>query len=869
MSDAAFVLRVGAGLYMDSNGMIRTGPDPALPTYTVPGGLPVSPDSVKKVFDGIASAMPDPKDPETREKLGRLGVLDDTMKILHDFGKIASTIGKVIGMVGFAVDVAKLLGLLKDGPSAVEQLIEKRYKDLDRRLEGMEIRWQQQDLRNLRVDISNSLSAVDSYLEELRMGVINPANLQVKLQDMRNTHTMMANATGRMLHPSTWLAGFKRADYERVWPWVPWPELHRMPVGIANPNLLQPQNHARFLDHAELVFDHRAMVPGASYAALSYLTLIKAISPEYRSTGEFDDYLVRFADALEALVATMRDTGIARTIHVDGNFGPLGEDEVEDPLIGLPRVGKNCFRFTVGAMDLRSHTNDVWDAMIEAAKLASPMPPRPWTAGPLAQMPDRAGPMWMRWTPPARLERAQEPLTNRTIYEITNKDECIAAANAQAERDYTDVLFGSGYFNLVHLVATLRHNATEPNRSETVTGRTYLSHLKSGSSKVTVTGKVVLSEIIAAQAERRTQITKAGVDVTTQPPGRQRPLEYRVMLRTVPSFVLPSHWMEPDYSEVQRASYVEKTVTDLDGTPHKTMALQLDTAEAMSEVELFKGRPDARVRKAAGRATLKAHTFDWWIPVRPLPAEDAWIKAAGNGLYREALGAAAGAGGNEGTGGNGSKTRMPQASEYFDYDGEISLGSGAAVLEAAGAVSDDVDPLASGGQHREVRLAEDLELSWELTWVGDRMSVRLRSREQDRNYVVFLVIAEKLGPSGQWLHTAFKVPLNNQLTFVPQDFFDRERAAMGKASKTLKDFNDRYSPSAPNIGPKAPGPMAGVISPVLMNSAAGLERALQAAGIADRQLLRETLRANGLHDFEPETDPDVTQRIVGRAQVGP
>jgi hypothetical protein len=75
--------------------------------------------------------------------------------------------------------------------------------------------------------------------------------------------------------------------------------------------------------------------------------------------------------------------------------------------------------------------------------------------------------------------------------------------------------------------------------------------------------------------------------------------------------------------------------------------------------------------------------------------------------------------------------------------------------------------------------------------------------------------------------------------------------------------------SAPDIGPKAPGPMAGVISPVLMNSAAGLERALQAAGMADRQLLRETLRANGLHDFEPEADPDLTQRIVGRAQVGP
>jgi hypothetical protein len=846
---AAFVLRVGAGLYMDSDGLIRPGPDAALPTYSVPGGLPVNPDSVKKAFDGIAKAMPDPTDPKVREKLGRLGVLDNTMNILATVGDIASALGKVVGVIGFAVDVARLVGLLKDGPSAVEQLVERRYQDLDRRLKGAETRWQQQDLRNMRVDIQNALGIVDGFLEEVQAGLIDTTNLQVKLQDMRNAHNKAMDAVARLLDPSTWLSGFNDDDYTRVWPWIPWPEMFRMPAGVANPNALDWSRYARRYDHGELVFDHRAMVPGVTHAVLSYLTLIKAISPEYRSTGEFDDHLLGFADKLEQLTELMRSTGLARTIAVDGQFGPLDAWEVDDPIFGTPRINEQCYRYSVGAMDLREHTNEYWDDLerqiLAQQNVGGIVWTKPWNTPPLGRLPDRIGPLWARWTPPARLERATELGTGRVIYKITNVDECIAASNAQAEQDYLDLLYASGYLNLTHLVATLRHNATEPDRSETVTARVYVSHSQGEKTTVPVRTKApFLSGVgeITGSGELRTQTTHLGVDATTQPLGRQRALEYRIVLRTVPSLAPPDRWIEPDYAIVQRASYVDTTSADLDGSQHSAKALKLETSSGLDEVELVKKRGAAE-----DVATLVADTFDWWIPVAPpapVHGHPIWVEAAKHAF-------AVGPSQHDGSGGGGApgdrRRMVPAGSE------KPVVLTGPASADIADLVVDDVDPAALGGQHRNVR-RDEVRVRWELTWVADRLWVKLSTRPEDRNFVVFLVVEEKLIPSQQWLHTAIRLPVDGQLTFIPQDFFDREREAAERAGEVAAALRRKWAKSR-GPGPKGPGPLLDGVNPAEMNTPAGLNRLLEAAATHEPQLLREVLR-----DF-PGYAPELDRRL--------
>ncbi len=70
--------------------------------------------------------------------------------------------------------------------------------------------------------------------------------------------------------------------------------------------------------------------------------------------------------------------------------------------------------------------------------------------------------------PPLGWEPPNQPPPTRSRYRITNAEECAKAANAIADQNYVDLLYSSGYLNLVHLVAALRNEATDPDRSQTV-----------------------------------------------------------------------------------------------------------------------------------------------------------------------------------------------------------------------------------------------------------------------------------------------------------------------------------------------------------------------------------------------------------------
>src|SRR5678816_4206642 len=67
-------------------------------------------------------------------------------------------------------------------------------------------------------------------------------------------------------------------------------------------------------------FDHRLMVPVASYAATGYITGIRGIIPEHRSSGEFRQKLKNFAIQLDELAQGMRTFGLARTIYTKAHF---------------------------------------------------------------------------------------------------------------------------------------------------------------------------------------------------------------------------------------------------------------------------------------------------------------------------------------------------------------------------------------------------------------------------------------------------------------------------------------------------------------------------------------------------------------------
>lgn len=814
MSDVEFSVHLGGGLYMNSQGVLSHGPEPGKPAYQTPGGgLPIQPDALAKAFQGMAKALPDKDDPKSREKFDKIldGIgmaaadKENLIGMLQSIGAVASVIGSVVPIVGAALAVLTLLlGSFRNGPSALELLIHRRFDELVRQIKALEIQSQQRDLRNQRNAISTALAAIANYVVELKNTPPDEATLLQRQQDVRNQIKDAGTAVIHLLSTSTWQASFDRNEYQRVWPWI----AHRLftfpVIGGSQPAVYPPQstNH----------FDHRLMVPLAMFAVTGYLTVLRAAAPEFRSTRQYREDLWEFAVNLEILAENMRQVGLARTVYTAADFGsttggiPWGltsEEVVDLSAFGLaPYLAPGNTRFAVGALDLWAHHDGYFTPQFSAGYIQIPGPQNA-----------KQGLLDVRWIPPARLERydqivpslgwepANQPPATQRRYRIANPDECAKAANAVAEQNYVDLLYSSGYFNLIHLVATLRNESTDPDHSQTVRSDAWLRRKPGSAVGVTVESQpILMTGVISAAAERQPQEYKATTWFTTQPLGREVKLTYKVWLRTLgANFSLGgSSYSEQRYTDYHQVGYTD----DLERKRPGFKKLFTSTGVPLSQLQIAEGRSTAEPREFPPRtAVLQAITFDWWVPVAPLGhteiSSEAILKQASlRGSGFEAGGGSAGA--PKPPWGGSAPSPPPLA-----IGATLELGGIDTGVQFSDLVGweDGTEPI--NGQHRVAALGE-VRLDYTVKWQADRLTVSLKNnRPTDRNYVVYVVVEEKLG-SGEVLHTVERIPITGQLTFVPQSFFDQEFEALAKTARLFRDFTARYAKSLRDI-PRRPG----------------------------------------------------------------
>jgi hypothetical protein len=81
--------------------------------------------------------------------------------------------------------------------------------------------------------------------------------------------------------------------------------------------------------------------------------------------------------------------------------------------------------------------------------------------------------------------------------------------------------------------------------------------------------------------------------------------------------------------------------------------------------------------------------------------------------------------------------------------------------------------------------------------------------------------------------------MNGQLTYVPQKFFDDERAAIDKANRIIIDVATHYAESGP-VGPE--DPFIGRVRPGDFYSAVGLQRLADLAEQHQPVLLQQAVR---------------------------
>lgn len=831
MSDPAFITKLGQGLYLDSNGVLHQGLPPAKAAqYEMPGG-PLTDknmiDKLAKAFKEIGDAIPN-KDDAARfkkftdavEKLGGKNS-EDLVKVLGVIGKIAGAVGTAFVVLGVVVAAAKLLGLFGDGPDPLETLITARFDALDREIRSLQTQISSRDMRNQRNALMSARAAAESFVSQRDSATMAIADVEARLQNLTTLLQLISGTEVlNMLDSSTYVGFFDPDEHKKVYPWVT-RNLFRMPEGGA-------PEWVRFPTANAPVFDSRLALPLSAQAAQTFLSLIVSLFPDYRTTGDFRPQLRNAAQKLTELAASVKNVTLARTIFNAADFSELVSDfYVVDPLPGLttPTLKPDYCR-VIGAIDLSNQTDEFFADVRAPAAVPQPGP-------------SRRGGLDFRWVPPAKLVRTSDALgvvhddgTPILQYRIINAQECADAANNQSAADYASLLISSGYMTLTHLASQMRHATTQPIVSDTVRGNAFVGRTEQAGTEVTVHSKPAFTypprpdrdRDIVAQAWRAPHATKALVLGTTQPLPRTALIHYRVFLRTLKPRGAQSVWNEPDYESVQHAEYRPDPL-------HSGFdRLYCDTVPSaiLGQELLFEGTSSTEKRQVKKTVQTVAHTFDWWIPAKPLrhfnPLDtiDAVVRdrLADAGIQPAPIPAGSGAPPHAGL---AIERRFDQVVAESQ---QIMIG-----LEDA----KDAPPWT--GFHREADQRPVL-MQVDATWQDGSLRVVIENRPDDRNYVAWLVVEETFGSvesdeqPPKVLHTALKIPITGQLTYVPQSLFDEE----GKIHVERELFFNEF---ATFLTPEPGEKIFDEIDPVELATSAGIDRFLALAKHRQPELLAD------------------------------
>lgn len=766
----AYSIQVARDLYLDSNNRFLSAPVAGLPMYQISGGLLSLP---PKARDGLltgelailpVTGMSKSETSSWKTKLENLGVPSDAIALFDGIAGLAADVMTVVGWAQAAMKLLKWVGILGDDGKSIEEMLTNILAEVEA-------------LRDLVEDIQQWL--VENQLQQLAAKVRNYENssfgsskgeplidpdffITVTAAERRQRRVAIldmveeevSQLVRQMLLDSCWKLPFQRRHYHGSWagrttgtpielrnpPWWGSP--------VALPGLKTRQEQERddekrgqhgderrpivweWADYpsAKSRFDHRLALPALLRAAMSYLTILKLADPEFRSTGSERQNLRDFADDIGARLASMREV-LARTHHEPHEVRVVGGVDAVTGRLTRPQL-----RWRVGAVDLCAHTDQYYTSQAKHAdghKLG--VLDFDWT-------PDHYE---LEWIPTA------EPLKGTGQWRFTDPQACADAANAQAERDYAVLLQSSGYVQLAQLEATLRHLATNPRHSETVSGTVRRRRRRLDTRPVEVTGEpgliCAVADVTAAGTLREYGYVST-VSIELQPPDRIDRLKYAYYLVALD---------RPATGELVTA-YTDESWSDF--------------AALVAVAELIPG--DGRVELSA------AHTFDLLVAAdkpsaSPTLPPHAHLEAVAQRTKFVAL------------------QTLPDAALVDITDPHLLLPEGDA----------------RNGRTEKIEL--DYTLALDEDDVRRTATVTLRSVPGTRNVAnLYVAVAERInsdaGPGTRTLRTYFDVGMYTQLTYVPTSFFERERECLDRSVKVIDHIETNYSKSAQWLAPDVP-----------------------------------------------------------------
>lgn len=782
MTDS-FAVHLGGGAYLDASGKVVFGAPTGAQIYQAPGGFRLDAKKLQDTFKDLSNILPHSE--EDKKKWMEWGVPTKVVNFLSKIAGVAGIVGTAVATYMWTIGVLMTIMDLMNADDGMSPELGIALTGIKSQLQGLEQIQRADKMIEMHAEFDGRIDRVLPLLVQLKVAKPSGATRAQIFADMQTIVDELAVPLSR-LRDQEWattydtdaykgrafashLLVFERSDGTLA------------PVPMQSPNVT--------------VFDYRLGVPMLLYGATTFTALIQIAMPWFRSAGMYAGRLRKTADAIDRFVLRMQDESISRT-----EYTPTTVQQQDIwPLFEIPTIGAGAGwhpgTYAVGAFDLvRYNDAFLWERYLAQFQAGEDTGPR--------------GLFNYRWYRPGA------PLYDpgHNLYDIA------AAANEQARQDYANLQVATGMLRLISTAAWLRFLSTPPDRSQTVSGSAGDSRIFRDEAPTTAKSPSISPVgVIEHAATLKRYDARNRVRITTQEPGYVPAFRYRIVLRTTHSAFANGGWRNHSYvGDIWRADY-EPT----QGDPHcKRLRTELRQNSILSEVVLYEGPSPAQTVTRNGRATLRATTFDWYVPV-----VSPWSPYTDVGTKKLAAQFASG-GGQKTMLGTGGVSIHLMGDEAMAPPAPMQVMGGPAPLVATTAeeyldLGDLItlyDASLDKAERRHVQI-EDVVVAWQLTWIADKLEVRLFGRPEDRPFQAHVVVEETVysgetAPDNigeiladqqllEQLHTPFVAEIVNQLVFVPEEFFRKEREAIVESAKMWREFRRRYVERAP-IGPGDP-----------------------------------------------------------------
>lgn len=790
-----YAVHLSGGMYLDANGNIVDGVPSAAQIYQVPGGFHFDAKKVQETFKDLSDILP--RDEEGKKKWKDWGVPTELVDSLSKLAGLAGIVATAISFYAWAIGaMLAIMDLLaeEDGISP----------ELGRAL----VSFKNQIKGNEEIALADKMLDLHSEFAgrvQLARGKIIQLAVEEPTGDARaKIFSDLRSIVDQLTQPLTRLAN------------EDWSVTHDVETYVGKLRLLHLlyiQKPDGSMGNAMLpagltAFDYRLGVPMLLYGTTTFAALARVAMPWFRSAGIYAEQFRSSADAIDRFVLGMQAKCLARTEHTDMSIfrlvtNPAGEWPESNPVIPIGGPRRTYKTFPAGAFDLIRY-NDAFlgERWLEAFQTGGDQGLR--------------GTFDYSWEP--------SPAGLNAVGEASDFDIIAAEANERARQDYANLQVATGMFRLILTSAWLRFLSTPPDRSETVSGETaavrqWLDQVPT----IAKSPKIFPIGIIEHPATLKRYNARSRALITTQEPGYGPAFRYRIVLRTLESWLGRGGWDERDYFELAWKATYEPTA----GDPRcKRLKTVVDRGAILSEIELYEGpspvhtvtRSSKDALNTAGGVKLVATTFDWYVPV--LRKADPFMPPSN----KFAADRPKSGGDKKAMLGSGGLSIHLARGEVFRRSGELQNEPASPLMMA---IEDtwgvhtkiSADEISLGHAERRHVRQEDVTVDWELSWTGDRLDVRLTGRPEQRPFQAVVVVEETVysgeipaaGVSDllgdpqvrEHLHTPFVTEMVNQIVLVPQPFFVEERNAIQRANKFWFEFMRKYAKSAP-IGPGDP-----------------------------------------------------------------